>query len=258
MGWSSPLVLAAVVVAAPLALAAFVARERRAPAPLLPLPLLARRNFSLPLLNEMLSGATYMGGFVLTPLLLRFVFGYSLSATAFLSLLRPVTFSLGSPLGARLALRIGERATAMAGAGLMVAGMGLFVVGALQQAVVVVCVANTCQGGANRLMRPSMLALITNEVDEESFGIAAATSRMVSQMGAAVGITLLTTLYGGTREAASFAQAYLAGLGLAIAAFVACTFVRSTPRAGAAGPAMALSAAPTGATAGASAAADVP
>jgi hypothetical protein len=69
----------------------------------------------------------------------------------------------------------------------------------------------------------------TNEADQEAFCIMAAATRMVSQVGAAaLGITLLTTLYGGNLEASSFADAYTAGLVLAAVGLVACAFVRPT------------------------------
>ena len=69
-GWTDPAVLVAGLFG-PLFGAAFVAVERRAESPLLPLGLLRRPSFVLPLGAEFFAGAAYMGAFVVTPLLLR-------------------------------------------------------------------------------------------------------------------------------------------------------------------------------------------
>ena len=74
-------------------------------------------------------GGAYMGGFILSPLLTRFVLGYSLSQTALMMLLRPLTFSLSSPIGGSLAMRVGERTNAVVGTAMMTAAMVAFAFG---------------------------------------------------------------------------------------------------------------------------------
>ena len=59
----------------------FVAVERRAAHPLLPLGYLRRRNFSFPMLTQFCTNFAYMGGFVITPLLLQDEFGYDETKT---------------------------------------------------------------------------------------------------------------------------------------------------------------------------------
>ena len=113
MGWTSPLVLAGFVIA-PLALLAFVLTERRAPQPLLPLHYFGRRNFTFPIIVQALMNAAYMGSFVLTPLLLQNLLGYNEGKTALVSIARPLAFSLAGPLAGYVAVRIGERVSAMA------------------------------------------------------------------------------------------------------------------------------------------------
>jgi hypothetical protein len=51
-------------------------------------------------------------------------------------------------------------------------------------------------------------------VRESDLGIASATSRLMSQVGAAFGITLLTIVYGGVNTGAAFATAFAVGAGL--------------------------------------------
>ncbi len=97
-GLADPWILGAVVLA-PAGIVAFVRAERRADAPLLPLEFLQRRNFRAPLVASVFQGAAYMGGFVLAPLLVDNLFGYSVSAISLLMLIRPAVFSASAPVG---------------------------------------------------------------------------------------------------------------------------------------------------------------
>ncbi|MEM9406722.1 MAG: MFS transporter, partial [Acidobacteriota bacterium] len=90
-----------------LGLLAFLAIERRAAEPLLPLEFFTRRNFTAPIVTMSFMGAAYMGAFVLAPLVLQQVFGLTVSAAAGLMLLRTLTLSLSSPLGGLLGARRG-------------------------------------------------------------------------------------------------------------------------------------------------------
>jgi EmrB/QacA subfamily drug resistance transporter len=228
-GVTHPLVLASAVVG-PLGLVLFVRVERRTPDPLLPLEFFGRRNFSAPLIASFFAGAAYMGGFVLAPLLLRFVFGMSLSAVALLMVLRPLTYSVSSPLGGQVATRVGERVTAIVGMVSLTASMALFAVGAGTEVLGLAVAGLVLQGVGNGVARPSLSASLANSVPQEDLGIATASERMLFQVGAAFGITALTVTYGGTNTGPAFMRAYLLGVGLGAVAVVAATFVRSTPR----------------------------
>ena len=96
-----PVVVASLVVS-PIATVAFVWVERRTDTPLLPLELLRRRNFVAPNISGFFSGGAYMGGFVLAPILLETVLGWTTAGVALLVILRPLTYSLASPLGGQL------------------------------------------------------------------------------------------------------------------------------------------------------------
>ncbi len=229
-GWDHPVVVVAAVLA-PIGLAVFVRTERRVSAPLLPLEFLHRRNFSATLVGLLFGGSAYMGGFILAPLVLRFVFGYSLSATALLMLVRPLTFSASSPLGGHLATRVGERRMAMTGMGTLASALFVIALGVAQHSLPILMAGLVLQGLGNGLGRPSMSASLVNSVEEEHFGIASATQRMSWMVGAALGITILTVVYGGNNVASAFVPAYIVGGMLGLVAFVAVTFIRSTERA---------------------------
>lgn len=233
-GWEHPLVIVSAVVA-PVALVVFVFIERRTTDPLLPLELLRERNFTGPIVNGLFTGAAYMGGFILAPLLLRFVLGYGLSAVAFIMVLRPLSFSLSSPVGGHIATRLGERGTGMLGAASIVFSMVALASGAMVQSIELIGAGLVLQGLGNGFSRPPMSATIANAAGEENFGIAAASNRMMFQLGAAFGIAVLSTIYGGVNEPEAFMRAFVFGMFMGIIAFIAASFVRSVDRRPAAG-----------------------
>ena len=94
LGWSSPTVLAAFVLAAWPASPCSSLVELRAEDPLVPFSLLRRRNFAFPIGAQMGANFAYMGGFFLAPLLLEQVYGKSESAAGLLVIPRPLAFSL--------------------------------------------------------------------------------------------------------------------------------------------------------------------
>ena len=96
-------------------LACFVRAERRAAHPLLPLRWFRNRNFSFPITNQFLANFTYMGGFILTPLLLHEVLGYSTTKTGLVSIVRPLAFSIVGPIAGYLVIKVGERAIGVFG-----------------------------------------------------------------------------------------------------------------------------------------------
>jgi MFS transporter, DHA2 family, multidrug resistance protein len=152
-----------------------------------------------------------MGGFVLSPLIASHLLGYSTKIVSWLMLLRPLTFSLSSPIGARLAMRIGERTNAVAGTLMMTVAMVSFAIGALQASLLLMIVGLVLQGVGNGVCRPSLTTVLTHAVDEKDMGIASASNRMLHQIGASFGIAVLTAVYGGSRLGTSFARAHLVG-----------------------------------------------
>ena len=211
-------------------LSGFVAIERRVAFPLLPLELFRRRNFSASMLGSLFAGAAYMGGFVLSPLLLQSVFGYSAAATAFVMLARTASFSASSPVGGALATRFGERPICVIGAATIAVALFALGVGAQEEAVGLVIGALMLQGVGNGANQPPLTATLSNSVDEQDLGVAAAAQRMMFQVGSALGITVMTSVYGGTGEASDFFAACVVGTGLGVAATVFAWFIRSTPR----------------------------
>ena len=210
----------------PVALWAFVAIERRARHPLIPLPFFARRNFSLPMVAQAFAQFAYMGGFIISPLLLLQVFGYTATATSFLTMLRPVSFSLASPIGGAVATRVGERSMVIAGMVGLSASMASFAVGAALESIVLIGAGLVVAGLAFGIFQPSISAIVGNSVDERSFGIASSATSMTSSIGAVAGVSVLTALTADSTTPDVFVDGYVLGAAAAVLALVATLFTQ--------------------------------
>jgi EmrB/QacA subfamily drug resistance transporter len=225
-GWTSPVVIGAFL-AAPVGALVFVMVERRSAAPLLPLEFLRRRNFVFPIGAQMFGNFAYMGGFILAPLLLEQVFGYSESRAGFEVIARPIAFSVTAPIAGYLAVRVGERLSAVVGGLAVAASMLVFASVGRGSADLVVIGALVLSGVGLGVSSPSVAASVANAVDEHSLGIASAVQQLVTNVGVAAGIQVMETVQAARRPAAgllgSFADAYRVG---AVAAFlaVACAY----------------------------------
>ncbi len=227
VGYSSPVVVS-LLVTAPLLLWWFVRIEARTTDPLLPLRFFRRRNFSASLVAQFCSNFAYMGGFIVTPLLVQSRFGFTVAATSWAMACRPLTFSLSAPGSGYLAARVGERRAGLTGTALLVASMLIFVVAVMTDTVGLVFAGLALSGLAMGASMPSLVTVVANTVDVSDLGVANAAQQMVGQIGTVAGIQLLSTINGGSADATPFAAAYLvgaivAGLGVVAAGFISAT-----------------------------------
>jgi EmrB/QacA subfamily drug resistance transporter len=199
----------------PFALAAFVRAERRAVHPLVPLAFFGRRNFTFPMIAGFFAQFAYMGGFIITPLLLLQVFGYSATATSFLTMLRPVAFSLCSPIGGAIATRVGERTMVVIGNAGVVLAMASFALGASFESIGLIAGGLVIAGLGFGICQPSMSAIVGNSVGERHFGIASSAVGMASSIGAVSGVSVLTALTAHSDSPEAFFRSYLLGALLA-------------------------------------------
>jgi MFS family permease len=215
-------------------LAGFVAVERRAEHPLLPLRYFGRRNFTFPILTQALMNAAYMGSFILTPLLLNHVLGYSEGHAGRVSIARPLAFSIVGPLAGFLAVRIGERASAVSGATTVVAAMLWMSTLGRSSSDLVIMGALALAGIGMGTAMPSLASSITNSVDERDLGIAGAAQQMMTQVGIVFGIQIMQTVQQARLTPAgltgSYHQAYLAGGVIAVLGLITASFVRRIAR----------------------------
>lgn len=220
LGLGSPWIQGAVGLGA-VGLAAFVAVERRATAPLLPLEFFRRRNFTAPILSNAFMNAAYMGAFVLAPFVLLGIFGFSISAAAGIMLLRTLSLTLASPVGGVLGQRVGERGATVLGCAVMTLSLGLIAWAVLSRSLPLFGLGLVLQGTGHGLGLPSLTSMVSHAVPEEHLGIASAAQRLMVQVGTSFGITLLTIVYGGVDEGGSLARAFGAGAVLSAISLVA-------------------------------------
>lgn len=232
-GWSHPAVVAGFVVA-PLAALAFLRVERRARFPLIPLRYVRERNFAFPILTQFCTNFAYMGGFVITPLLLQEEFGYGETRTGGLLIARPIVFAIAGPVAGYLTLRTGERAAGVFGAASIALSMVALAAVAPGDGDLAVAGALALSGLGMGTSAPAMAAAIANSVHEDDLGIAGATQQMVNQVGVVIGIQVMQTIVAARGDAigdvAAYGEAYLVGGVLAAAGVVLAVFVRSTAR----------------------------
>jgi EmrB/QacA subfamily drug resistance transporter len=233
VGWDHPTVLGGFVLS-PLALVAFLAVERRVEHPLLPLTYLRRRNFSCAIATQCLIQFAYMGGFIITPLMLDSVFGYTETRIGGLMIARPLAFAVAGPLAGYLAVRIGERTSAVTGATAVVLSMLALSTVAPGSSDLVIVGALALSGIGLGASSPALAASVANAVDERDLGVAGAFQQMMTQLGVVVGIQVMQTVSVVREESVgpvdAFGEAYLVGAGVAGVGLLCSVFVRSSRR----------------------------
>ena len=209
----------------------FVVVERRAEHPMLQLRYFRRRKFTAPLLATALCQFAYMGGFVVVPLLLADVYGWSVGATALILAPRPGAFSVIAPVGGRLAARYGERMPMVAGGVCMVASMLAFAVSATGSAIILVVAGLTLSGVGAGLLGPPSAAMVAGAVDPEDVGVANGMSQQVLFIGIVAGIQTMLVAVGDDPTTSQYAWTFVFGAGVAALGLLAAVAARASRRA---------------------------
>ena len=204
-GWGDPAIFGPGL-AGLLMLAAFVAYERRVAAPMLPLGLFARRNFSI--VNAQ-SLAMYGGLGVLTFLLtlyLQQVAGFSALKAGSTSLVPTVVMFLLSPRVGRLADRLGPRRFLTVGPFVTAAGFLLFLrVGTEVSLLADVVPAMLVLALGLSITVSPLTATVLADADESDAGIASATNNAVARTAGLIGVAavgaIVAASYAGSLDA---------------------------------------------------------
>ncbi|MBA2608544.1 MAG: MFS transporter [Actinobacteria bacterium] len=217
LGWASPVVIGSFVLC-PFLLALFVRVEQRSPAPLLSLDYLKKRAFAFPVASQSLANFAYMGGFILTPSLLQVVYDYPDKEIGVLVIARPLSFSILSPVAGYLAVKIGQRTSAVVGTAFVVASMGVFASLGASSPNLLIILALMLSGVGLGISSPSVAAGVANAVEDHDLGVASAAQQLMNNVGIVSGIQLMTTIqtsisHGAEGRAAlsGFRVAYLVG-----------------------------------------------
>jgi MFS family permease len=238
-GWWDPRVLGFFAMA-PVALAAFVSWQRRAPNPLLSLQLLRIRNVAGGITAQMLAQFSYIGaGFFLVNDLLvgEGFFGYSVSGASRSTIARPIAFAIIAPLAGLMAVRFGERVVATSGMALIVVSMLLLVITRPGSSILALIVAIAFSGLGMGMAAPSLSATVANAVPEHVLGTIGAVQQLMVQTGSVIGTQVMVSIVAtsGARTEGSYRTAFIVGLVVAVLATFAASTCRRLPRVASAG-----------------------
>jgi EmrB/QacA subfamily drug resistance transporter len=194
-GWGSARTIGVAAVAVAV-LAAFVTRQATARTPLLPLRILSARELAGANLAQLLVIAAAFGFQVMITLYMQRVLGYGAAASG-LGLL-PTAVVIGAvALGwsARIAARFGPHAMLLAGLGLITAGLALLAQVPVHASYLAYLLPPLLIFGAGGgLCLPALASLGMSGATPAGAGLASGLFNTTQQIGAALGVALLSTL----------------------------------------------------------------
>ncbi|MEU6231935.1 MFS transporter [Kitasatospora sp. NPDC047058] len=241
-GWASARTLGLGALSA-LLLAAFLVRQARAARPLLPLRMFRSRNVTGANAVQVLTISGMFGFQVLVALYLQNVLGYGAAATGLAML--PAAVAIGAVsllLSARLNARFGERNVLLAGLALLVAALGLLARLPAGADYVPHLLPTMLLIGGGGLVLSALTALGMSGAGAADAGTASGLFNTTQQVGAALGVAVLTTLAGSRTSALAaaghpaadaltggFRLAFAVAAGLLVVAFVLTAVVLRKP-----------------------------
>ncbi|MGA5293020.1 MDR family MFS transporter [Streptomyces koyangensis] len=256
--WGSWQIVSLAVLALAL-LAAFVATERRAPEPLMPLRIYrGHRNFPLAAVLLTVSGVSLLGATLYLPLYQQVVQSASAADSGLLLLPMMIATLVTSNIAGKVMTATGRyKVFPVLGSALLVVGMGLL---------------STMDTGTSRFATSAYMAVVgagtgftlqmantiaQNAVDLRDMGAASGATQLFRSLGGSLGVAVFASLFagavaggtGGAAHVAAVAHAthliFLTGALIALAALVAAVFLEEVPlrgKPGAAAPASARTA----------------
>ncbi|MFZ3561872.1 MFS transporter [Streptomyces sp. BH055] len=225
-GWTSPVILGGFAAAAVL-LGAFVAVERRHPAPMLPLGLFRQRLFTVSNSAMVVVGFALMGSTFFFSQFFVYVQGSSILRAGLQTLPATLAMVVVSPFAGRLAAKYGYRSVVTGG--LALAGLGLLALGGVHADTGYANVwwrLATVGVGFALTMSPLTGAAI-QAVDPQEGGLASGVSSTTRQIGAVLGVAVLGAVVrarqsGGASFEAGLDSAFVVAGAITLAAAV-CT-----------------------------------
>ncbi|MFF1481444.1 MFS transporter [Streptomyces sp. NPDC058301] len=204
-GWTAAHTLGLGALSAVL-LGAFAVRQAKARTPLVPLRILRSRAVAGANLVQMLMVAALFSFQVLVALYMQQVLGYSAAATGLAML--PAALAIGAVslgLSARLNSRFGERNVLLAGLGLLVVGLGLLARLPVHADYVTDLLPVMLLASGFGLALPALTALAMSGTNQRDAGLASGLFNTTQQIGAALGVAVLSTLAASRTETLSSA-----------------------------------------------------
>ncbi len=192
-GWSDGVVLATFVAAA-VFLVGFIAWERVATHPMLPLRFFADRRFSVGSAVVTVSFFVMFGFFFLFSLYLQLVRGYSPLDAGLATLPMAATFIVVSPRSAPLAERIGNGRTIALGLFIVGLGMAVFSQVGTDTSYVVLALALVLLAGGMAISAAPATGSIMSAVPMAKAGVGSAMNDTTREVGGALGIAVFGSI----------------------------------------------------------------
>jgi EmrB/QacA subfamily drug resistance transporter len=218
VGWGSPEILAALSLGI-LLLAGFVAWERRAPEPMLPMRLFGSRTFVAAIATSFLmTGALFSAAFLVSQYF-QFVLGDSPLNTGLRILPWTVTPMVVAPVAGMLSDRIGQRPLMVVGMLLQSVGLGWFALVATTSTAYGQLILPLLVAGVGvSMVLPTTATAALGAVAPSDIGKASGANSTFQRFGSAFGIAAATAVFaanGHLGTAASFAAGFRPALGVA-------------------------------------------
>lgn len=212
----------------------FVVIERRGAEPLLPLPLLRRRNIAATTYTTLLVWASFASLFFHVSLLLQEVLGYSASRTGFAYLPLALATIAAAHLAGRLVGRF--RPATVVGVGGACVALGSLTLGLVQPGdafATAVLPGLLLAGAGNGLALVALQVAVFAGVADRESGVVAGLFNTAQEVASAVGTVLLVTLAAsGTTPATGIRSALTAGAVVALAGGIVGAILIPADRAG--------------------------
>jgi EmrB/QacA subfamily drug resistance transporter len=188
--WLSVETLGLIALAAVL-FAAFLAQERRAPEPIVPLGLFRNRTFQTLIILLFLTGIGLFGAITYVPLYLQAVLGLSPTASGLLFLPTVLVVGFTGVVVSASMHRIGYRRVAFTTMAVGAAGFVLLAAMDPEASVLPAVVGLSVIGGAIGLSFPVFIVIAQNTVPRETVGVATSLVQLTRSLGGAIGVALL-------------------------------------------------------------------
>ena len=231
--WTSPAVYVPLALT-PILGFAFIRVERGHPDPLIHLAYFKRRNVAIPMALVLLSHIPYMGTFFLSPFLLHSVLNYDNARTSLALSPRPLSNSLASLAAGYVAVKLGERFTAVTGMAALAGGLYVLAEVGPRSSFGQVVLALVLTGAGMGLSFPGLVSSVANSVSERDFGAISAAQEMLMMVGMTLGMQGMQTLHSvrarSIGEIAAYHDTFVVGAALAAVATVLAFGVRSMRR----------------------------
>lgn len=192
--WNSPVILAMLGTAV-VGVPAFLLVESRAPEPILPPTLFRNRTFSVCAIVLFTLGAGMFGAITMVPTFIQGVKGIAAASAGTLMTPMSIALSAASGVGGQIMARTGRyKMLSLVGVAMVTVGLVLFALLGPESPLPLAIAAMVIIGVGGGVTFPVFPVVVQNALPFQYIGVATASTTFFRQIGATVGVSLLTSL----------------------------------------------------------------